>query len=55
MKNINKQYENLKKNLFKACFNNYTPATNRKRIDKIAAQMRYFEKLIRLEVKETMN
>lgn len=53
MKNINERYENLKYNLLKACFNKYTPATNRKRIDKIATQMRYLEKMIRPEVKET--
>lgn len=53
MKNVNDQYENLKRNLAKACFNKYTPATNRKRIDKIATQMRYLEKMIGPEVKET--
>lgn len=52
MKNINEQYETLRKNLLKACFNKYTPATNRKRIDKFANQMRYLEKMIRPEVKE---
>lgn len=52
MKNINEQYERLQNQLMKAVFNKYTPATNRKRIDKIAAQMRYLEKLIRPEVKE---
>ena len=52
MKNINEQYETLKKNLLKACFNKYTPATNRNRIDKFANQMRYLEKMIRPEVKE---
>lgn len=53
MKNINEQYETLKKNLLKACFNNYTPATNRNRIDKFANQMRYLEKMIRPDMKET--
>lgn len=52
MKNINEQYERLQNQLMKAVFNKYTPATNHKRIDKIAAQMRYLEKLIRPEVKE---
>ena len=52
MKNINEQHETLKKNLLKACFNKHTPATNRKRINKIANQMRYLEKMIRPEVKE---
>ena len=55
MKNINEQYETLKKNLLKACFNKYTPATNRKRIDKFANQMRHLEKMIRPEVQETVN
>lgn len=52
MKNLNAQYERLQKNLLKACFNKYTPATNRKRINKIAAQMRYLEKMIRPDMKE---
>lgn len=51
-KTINEQYENLKKNLLKACFNKYTPATNSKRINKISNQMRYLEKFVRPEVKE---
>ena len=55
MKNVNDQNENLKRNLAKACFNKYTPATNRNRIDKIADQMRYIEKMIRPEMKETAN
>lgn len=52
MKNINDQYENLKRNIAKACFNKYTPATNRKQIDKFANQMRYIEKMIRPDTKE---
>ena len=52
MKNLNAQYERLQKNLLKACFNKYTPATNRNRIDKFANQMRYLEKMIRPDVKE---
>lgn len=55
MKNINEQYERLQNQLMKAVFNKYTPATNRKRIDKIATQMRYLEKTILPEVKETTN
>ena len=46
------RYEALQKQLLKACFNKYTPATNNRVINKIAAQMRYLEKLIRPEVKE---
>lgn len=52
MKNINEQYETLKKNLLKACFNKYTPSANRKRIDKFANQMHYLEKMIRPDMKE---
>ena len=52
MKNLNDQYENLKYNILKACFNKYTPATNRNRIDNFVNQMRYLEKMIRPEVKE---
>lgn len=36
-------YEQLQKQLLNACFNKYTPATNKKRISKIAAQLRYME------------
>lgn len=44
-KGVNKmtQYEKLNKQLLKACFNKYSPATNTKRISKIASQMRYIE------------
>ena len=52
MKNINERYEFLQNQLFNACFNKYPTSVNRKRIDKIAAQMRYLEKLIRPDVKE---
>lgn len=52
MKNINERYEFLQNQLFKACFNKYPHSVNRKRIDKIAAQMRYLEKFVRPEVKE---
>ena len=55
MRKINEQYETLQNQLMKAVFNKYTPATNRKRINKIAARMRYLEKLIHPEVKETAN
>lgn len=54
MNNINEQYEALKNQLAKACFNKYNPATNSKRINKISNQMRYLEKLVRPEVKETV-
>lgn len=36
-------YEQLQKQLLNTCFNKYTPATNKKRISKIAAQLRYME------------
>ena len=52
MKDMNTQYENLKRNILKACFNKRTPATNRNRIDKFANQMRYIEKMVRPEAKE---
>ena len=52
MKNINEKYERLQNQLMKAVFNKYTPATNRKRIDKIATQMRYLEKMIWPDMKE---
>lgn len=52
MKNINGRYEFLQNQLFKACFNKYPPSVNRKRIDKIAAQMRYIEKFAHPEAKE---
>lgn len=51
-KTINEQYEFLQNQLMKAVFNKYTPATNRKRVDKIAAQMRYLEKMIQPKVRE---
>ena len=38
------RYAILQKQLLKACFNDKTPATNRRVIDKIAAQMRYLER-----------
>lgn len=52
MKNINEKYEHLQNQLIKAVFNKYTPATNRKRIDKISTQMRYLEKMIWPDMKE---
>lgn len=41
----NERYANLNKQLLKACFNKYTPATNSKHISKIASQMRYLESM----------
>ena len=41
----NERYAKLNKQLLKACFNKYTPATNTKRISKIASQMRYLESM----------
>lgn len=55
MNNINEQYENLKRNLAKACFNKYTPATNTKAINKFASQMRYLEKMIRPDIQTKEN
>lgn len=51
MKNINGQYEALKKRMFKLLCNKPYNA-NRNHVNKIAAQMRYLEKMIRPEVKE---
>lgn len=42
---VEEKYTNLNKQLLKACFNKYTPATNTKRISKIASQMRYLESM----------
>lgn len=42
---IEEKYTKLNKQLLKACFNKYTPATNTKRISKIASQMRYLESM----------
>ena len=51
MKNINKQYEVLKNRMYKLlCNKPYN--VNRNHVNKIAAQMRYLEKMIRPEVKE---
>lgn len=51
-KNIDEQYEALKNQMFKAIFNKNNPSINTKRVNKIAAQMRYLEKFVRPEVKE---
>ena len=51
MKNTNEQYETLKKRMFKLLCNKPYNA-NRNHVNKIAAQMRYLEKMIRPEVKE---
>ena len=37
------KYEKLSNQLLKAVFNNHTPATNNKRVNQIAKQMRYME------------
>lgn len=52
MKNINEQYEVLRTRMYKLLCNKPYNA-NRNHVNKIAAQMRYLEKLIRPEVKET--
>lgn len=52
MKNINEQYKHLQNQLMKAVFNKYTPATNRKQIDKIVARMRYLEKMFWPDMRE---
>ena len=49
MKDMNTQYENLKRNILKACFNKRTPATNSRAINKFASQMRYIEKIMKPE------
>ena len=51
-KNIDTQYTFLQNQMAKACFNKYGLAANTKRINKLAAQMRYLEKFVRPEVKE---
>ena len=50
-KNINEQYEAMRNRMYKLLCNKPYNA-NRNHVDKIAAQMRYLEKLIRPEVKE---
>lgn len=52
MKNINEQYEALKNRMYKLLCNKPYNA-NRNYVSKIAAQMRYLEKVVRPEVKET--
>lgn len=52
MKNTNEQYEALKNRMYKLLCNKPYNA-NRNHVNKIAAQMRYLEKMIRPEVKET--
>ena len=53
MKNINEQYESLKNRMYKLlCDKPYN--ANRNHVNKIAAQMRYLEKFVRPEVKETV-
>lgn len=51
MKNIDTQYETLRTRMFKLLLNKPYNA-NRNHVNKMAAQMRYLEKLIRPEVKE---
>ena len=53
MKNINEQYEALKNRMYKLLATKpYT--ANRNHINKIEAQMRYLEKFVKPEVKETV-
>ena len=54
-KSIDAQYAFLQTQMAKACFSKYGLAGNNKRINKLASQMRYLEKMIRPEVKETAN
>lgn len=54
MKNINQQYEVLQDRMYNLLCNKPYNA-NRNHVNKIAAQMRYLEKFIRPEVKETTN
>lgn len=54
MKNVNEQYEILKNRMYKLLCNKPYNA-NRNHVNKIAAQMRYLEKIVRREVKETTN
>lgn len=51
-KNIDAQYAFLQDQMAKACFSKYGLVVNNKRINKLASQMRYLEKMIRPEVKE---
>ena len=53
MKNTNEQYEALKKRMYKLLCNKPYNA-NRNHVNKIAAQMRYLEKMIRPEMKEAV-
>ena len=51
IKNTNEQYETLKNRMYKLLCNKPYNA-NQNHVNKIAAQMRYLEKMIRPEVKE---
>ena len=51
MKNINEQYEVLENRMYKLLCNKPYNA-NRNHVNKIAAQMRYLEKMIRPDMKE---
>ena len=53
MKNSIEQYEALTNRMYKLLCNKPYNA-NRNHVNKIAAQMRYLEKMIRPEVKETV-
>ena len=52
MKNTNGQYEALKKRMFKLLCNKPYNA-NRNHVNKIAAQMRYLEKFVKPDIKES--
>lgn len=54
MNNINEKYEILKNRMYKLLCNKPYNA-NRNHVNKIAAQMRYFEKFVQPEVKEVAN
>ena len=52
MKNINEQYEALKNRMYKLLRNKSYNA-NRNHVNKIAAQMRYLEKFVKPDIKES--
>lgn len=54
MKNVNERYETLKNRMYKLLCNKPYNA-NRNHVNKIAAQMRYLEKIVWPEVKEITN
>lgn len=50
---MNETYNNIKATMAKLCANNLSGVNNRA-IDKLAAKLRYMEKFVRPEVKETV-